>query len=207
VSGLVLWAVVTTRARDVHWFTHTMGQVYPQEFDELTSGLPEGQREGNVAAALNSLLMSDDPDVCDKAAKAWCAWEDRLGTLSGPVRVHPRSHDPRLRLGFARLVTHYFGNHAFLEDDAIVGHLDRLHGIPTYLLRGRLDIASPLSSAWQVAAGIPSATLEIVESDAHGAGDDTVDRLVAALNAFADQGDKRQSECGGPGVTWPKWPT
>lgn len=186
VSELVLWAVVTTRARDVHWLTHVMGEVYPEEFDRLRSLLDDGDRDGNIPAAIHAQLVSDDPDVCDRAAIAWCAWEDRLATLTGPVRPHPRSADPRLRLGFARLVTHYFGNHAFLADDAIVGRLGRLEGIPTYLLRGRLDIASPLRSAYDVARGIPHATLDIVEADGHGADDDTIERLVAVLDSYAD---------------------
>ncbi len=185
VSELVLWAVVTTRARDVHWLTHTMGDLYPREFDDLVSLLPATQRGGNIPAAIHALVMSDDPQACDRAARAWCAWEDRLATLSGPVRPHPRSADPHARLGFTRIVTHYFAHHAFLADDAITGHLDRLKGIPTYLLRGRLDIASPLRSAYEVAQGIPHATLDIVEADAHGAGDDTVERLVAVLDDFA----------------------
>lgn len=188
VSELVLWAVVTTRAQEVHWLTHTMGEVFPEEFDVLRSVLPSGERQGNIAAAVNRMLMSNDPEVCDRAARAWCAWEDRLATLSGPVQPHPRSLDPRRRLGFARLVTHYFGNHAFLDDDAIVGHLDRLGATPTYLLRGRLDIASPLRTAYEIARALPGARLEVVEHDAHGAGDDTVDRLVAVLDAFADPG-------------------
>lgn len=182
VSELVLWAVVTTRARDVEWLTRTMGDVYPQEFDELLDVLPVGEREGNVPVAVNRMLMSEDPVVCDRAAVAWCAWEDRLATLSGPVQPHPRSLDARRRLGFARIVTHYFGNHAFLADDAITSNLHRLAGIPTYLLRGRLDVASPLRSAYDVAQGIPGARLEIVESDAHGAGDDSLERLIRVLD-------------------------
>jgi proline iminopeptidase len=188
VSELVLWAVVTTRAKDIHWLTHTMGDLYPQEFDELTSLLPATDGETNIPAAMNDLLMSDDPGVCDRAARAWCGWEDRLATLSGQVRPHSRSADPRLRLGFARIVTHYFGNHAFLADDAITGHLGRLGATPTYLLRGRLDISSPLRSAYEIAQGIPGAKLDIVEADAHGAGDDTLERLINILDTFAMQG-------------------
>jgi proline iminopeptidase len=101
------------------------------------------------------------------------------------VQPSIRTNDPRERLGFARLVTHYFGNHAFLADDAIIGRLPRLAGTPTYLLRGRLDIASPLRSAYEVAQGIPGAELEIVETDAHGAGDATMERLIAVLDGFA----------------------
>jgi proline iminopeptidase len=185
VSELALWAVVTTRARDVHWLTHTMGDVYPHEFDQLLSVLPDNERGGNIPAAMNRMLLSDDPVVRDRAAVAWCAWEDRLATMTGNVKPHPRSSDPRARLGFARIVTHYFANHAFLPDDAITGNLHRLAGIPTFLLRGRLDIASPLRSAYEVANLIPDAQFEILESDAHGPGDATVQRLVEALDAFS----------------------
>ena len=185
ISELVLWAVVTTRASDIGWLTHTMGQVYPAEYDALLSVLPTDERTGNIPAAVHRMLRSEDPEVADRAARAWCAWEDRIATLSGPVRPHPRSEDPRRRLGFARLVTHYFGNHAFLADDAIMGHLDRIEAIPTYLLRGRLDIASPLRPAYEIAERLPLATLEVIEADAHGAGDDTMERLMRVLDAYA----------------------
>lgn len=188
VSELVLWAVVTTRASDVAWLTHTMGQIYPQEYDELLAAVPATLRDGNITAALNELLRSSNPEVHDAAAQAWCKWEDRLATLSGPVQPSQRFLDPRLRLGFARLVTHYFGNHAFLDEDAITGRLDRLGNVPAYFLRGRLDIASPLRSAYEVAGNLPLATLEVVETDAHGAGDDTLDRLVKVLDKFAAPG-------------------
>jgi len=88
--------------------------------------------------------------------------------------------------GFARLVTHYFGNHAFLDDDAIIGRLARLRQIPAYFLRGRLDIASPLKSAYDVAQRLPHATLDIVDADAHGAGDDTTARLIKVLGQFCN---------------------
>lgn len=185
VSELVLWAVVTTRERDVRWLTHGMGELYPEEFDRLRSALPVEEWQGNIPAAIHRLLMSEDSAVADHAARAWCAWEDRLATLSGPVEPHPRSADPERRLGFARLVTHYFGNYAFLADDEIIGNLDRLAHVPAFLLRGRWDVASPLRSAYEVAQKLPHATFEIVEADAHGAGDDTMARLVAVLDRFA----------------------
>lgn len=57
----------------------------------------------------------------------------------------------------------------------------------THVMRGRLDIASPLRSAYDVAQALPHATLEIIEADGHGAGDDTVERLVAVLDDYADR--------------------
>ncbi|RYP87125.1 prolyl aminopeptidase [Nocardioides guangzhouensis] len=185
VSELVLWAVGTTRSSDVRWLTHTMGEVYPEEFDDLVGLLPPSARGGNIPAVLHAQLRSPDPAVADRAARAWCAWEDRIATLSGPVREHPRSADPRLRLGFARLVTHYFGSHAFQADDEITSRLGRIAHVPAYFLRGRLDIASPLRPAYEIVRRLPNATLDVVEADAHGPGDDSVERLVAALDRFS----------------------
>ncbi len=184
VSEMVLWAVVTTRQQDVHWVTHVMGEIYPEEFDRLLDVLPPEEQAGNVPLALAAMLRSDDPVTCDRAARAWCDWENRIATLSGPVRRDPRYDDPRFRLGFARLVTHYFGHHAFQADDAITGRLDRIAHIPAVLLRGRLDIASPLRSAYEVAHQLPLARLEVIEGDEHGAGDDTRQRVMTALRGF-----------------------
>lgn len=187
VSELVLWAVVTTRAYEVEWLTRTMGHIHPHEHAQLLAALPEPWRGGNIPAAFNALVRSPDPDVHGPAAEAWCAWEDRLDTLSGPVERAARFADPRFRLGFTRLVTHYFANHGFLPDQGIVGRLDRIADIPATLLRGRLDIAAPLSAAVDVANRLPRAELRIVEADAHGAGDDTARLLVDALEAAAQR--------------------
>ena len=185
VSELVLWSVVTTRAYEVEWVTRTMGHLHPAEHERLLSLLPRSERDGNIAAAYHRLLMSPDPAVHDAAARAWCAWEDRLATLSGPVRPSDRYADPRFRLAFARLVTHYFGNAGFLDDDALVGRLGRLADVPTLLVRGRLDIASPLSAAWEVARAMPWAEFHVVEQDPHGPGDATLDLLHRTIAGFS----------------------
>lgn len=182
VSELVLWALVTTRAKDVHWLTHVMGEIYPQEFDQLLNVIPPQERGGNIARAVHTMLRSADPDVRDEAALAWCLWEDRLSTLSGPIVPGRSAQDPMERLGFSRIVTHYFANSAFQADDAITSRLERIAHIPAHFIRGRLDIASPLRSAYEIAQKLPNSTFDIIEADAHGAGDDTLERLVAILD-------------------------
>jgi proline iminopeptidase len=185
VSELVLWAVVTTTPHEVDWLTWRMGEVYPEAFAELRALVPDLERGDNLPAAYNRLLMSDDPAERDRAARAWCAWEDRIATLSGPPKVNPRYADPTFRLGFARLVTHFFGEHAFLPPDGITGRLDRIVHIPAVFVRGRLDIASPLGAAWRLAQQLPRAELHVVEEEGHGGADITDRLLVEATNRFA----------------------
>lgn len=185
VSELVLWGVTTTTPHEVEWLTWGMGEIYPEAFAELLSLVPELPPRGNVAAAYNRLLMRTDAGVRDSAARHWCAWEDRLTTLQGPPKPSHRYADSAFRLGFARLVTHLFGHHAFLPADGISGRVDRIAAVPAVFVRGRLDIASPLGVAWRLAQQLPLATLHVVETEDHAGADVTHSLLVDATDGFA----------------------
>jgi len=189
VSELVLWGVTTTTRHEVDWLTWTMGEVYPEAFEELHALVPHLRRGDNLPAAYHNLLMGPDAAQCDAAARAWCAWEDRLATLAGPPRPSGRFQTPDFRLGFARLVTHFFGNNGFLEPDAITGRLDRIADIPTVFVRGRLDIASPLGNAWRLAKALTRCELHVVEEEGHGGESATNAILVEATDRFARQPD------------------
>lgn len=185
VSELVLWGVTTTTPAEVDWLTWTMGEIYAEAFADLRELVPELRRGDNLPAAYQRLLTDPDPAVRDDAARAWCAWEDRLATLAGDPRPSRRYEDPAFRLGFARLVTHFFANHGFLEPDAITSHVDRIAHIPAVFVRGRLDIASPLGPAWRLAQELPRCDLHVVEDEGHGGQASTNRLLIAALDGFA----------------------
>jgi proline iminopeptidase len=185
VSELVLWGVTTTTRTEVDWLTWTMGEIYPEAFSRLRALVPELEHGGNLPAAYNRLLTSANADLQDRAARAWCAWEERLSTLYGAPKPSPRYADASFRLGFARLVTHFFGQHGFLPPGWINGHVDRLVEIPAVFVRGRLDIASPLGVAWRLSQQLPLATLHVVEDETHGGADITDGLLVLATNQFA----------------------
>ncbi|GAB2886092.1 prolyl aminopeptidase [Nocardioides pacificus] len=185
VSELVLWGVTTTTRHEVDWMTWSMGEVYPEAFAKLRELVPDVVPGGNLPAAYSRLLTSGDRGLQDRAARAWCAWEERLATLSGPPRSSERYGDPVFRLGFARLVTHFFGHHGFLPPDGISGSLDAIADLPAVLVRGRLDIASPLGVAWRLAQRLPRATLHVVEEEGHGGAAVTDRLLVEALARFA----------------------
>ena len=176
-----------------HWLVFggswgsTLGLAYavehPSRVSELVPGLEQG---GNLPVAYNSLLMSPDAGLRDRAARSWCAWEDRLATLHGLPKPSPRYANAAFRLGFARLVTHFFGHHAFLPPDGISSRTDRITCIPAVFVRGRLDIASPLGVIWRLAQQLPLASLHVVEDENHGGGNTTDELLVQATNSFAD---------------------
>jgi proline iminopeptidase len=73
---------------------------------------------------------------------------------------------PTLQLAFARIVTHYFCHNAWLEEGILLRQAPLLAHIPGILVHGRLDLASPLVTAWELARAWPNSALVIV----HGAG-------------------------------------
>ena len=189
VAELVLFAVTTTRRRDVEYLTRGVGRYFPEAFARFVAGVPVHERDGGLAAAYARLLASPDPDVRTRAAADWCAWENAIVALEEDPARSPRYADPAFCYGFARLVTHYFAHAAFQPDDAIVGHLDRLHGIPAVLVHGRLDLAGPADTAWEIARAWPDAGLVIVGGVGH-AGSRAMDlAVVTATDRFVDRPD------------------
>jgi proline iminopeptidase len=185
VSELVLFSVVTTTEREVRWVTRDMGRVFPQEWQRFRDAVPAAERDGNLAAAYARLLADPDHEVRDQAARNWCAWEDtHVATFPG-YEPDPRYEDPVFRMAFARLVTHYWANTAFLPDGALQRGMPRIAQTPAVLVTGRLDISGPPDIAWQLAQAWPAARLVLADSG-HGFGDPSVsDALVAALDQFS----------------------
>jgi proline iminopeptidase len=71
-----------------------------------------------------------------------------------------------------------------LPDDGISGRVDLIADIPAVLVRGRLDIASPLGVAWRLVHQLPRATLHVVEDEGHGGAELTHELLVEATERF-----------------------
>ena len=185
VSELVLFSVVTTTAREVEWVTRDMGRVFPEQWSRFLAVVPPAEREGSLADAYARLLADPDPAVRAKAARAWCDWEDTHVSLAPGHRPNPRYEDPTFRTVFARLVTHYWRNAAWLEDGSLLRHADRLAGIPGVMVNGRLDVSGPPDIAWKLVQAWPDAELVLLDAAGHGTGPGLEDTLVAATDRFA----------------------
>jgi proline iminopeptidase len=185
VTAIVLFSVTNTTRREVEWVTREMGRIFPAQWERFRDGVPPEERDGDLAAAYSRLLHHPDPAVREQAAIDWCAWEDtHVATVPG-YEPDPRYQDPRFRMAFARLVTHYWSHAAWLEEGQLIREACKLAGIPGALIHGRLDISGPPDIAWELAKAWPDAELHLVDDAGHG-GPGLTDDVVAATDRFAE---------------------
>ncbi len=184
VAALVLSSVTTTRRSEIHWLYHDAGRLFPEEHARFRA--TAGPAAGDLVAAYHRLLADPAPAVRDAAATAWCDWEDAVVSTAPGRKPGVRYADPRFRMAFARIVTHYFRHGAWLEEGALLRDASRLEGIPGVLIHGRLDLGSPLDTAWELSRAWRGSELIVV----HDAGHETRtpgmrESIVGALDRFA----------------------
>lgn len=184
VNAMVLALVTTTSRREVEWLTRDVGRIFPQEWDRFAAAVPDRLRHLSLVDAYGTLLFDSDPAIREHAAREWCAWEDAHVSLAPGHRPSPRFEDPEFRLRFARLVTHYWRNAAFLEENQLLRDAATLNGIPGVLIHGRFDVSSPLETAWKLSQAWTTSRLHVLDDAGHG-GDTLPAIIVEALARFA----------------------
>jgi proline iminopeptidase len=181
VAGMVLGAVTAGTRRETTWITRDMGRLFPKQWDEFVSVVPMDERQGDPAAAYARLLASPNPDVRNDAARRWCAWEDTHVSLMPGWEHDPRYDDAEFRMVFATLVTHYWSHGCFLADGEIFSGMRHLASIPAVLIHGRLDVSSPLDTAWRIHQAWPKSRLVVVDDAGHGGGG-LIGEIISALD-------------------------
>jgi proline iminopeptidase len=182
VDGLVLGLVTATTRREVEWMTRELRRLYPREWDRFAAVVPGSLRHLPIVDAYAELLADSDSQVRNRAAHEWVVWDHaQMGNAPGP-----KFDDPNVRLTYARLVTHYWRNGGFLEEDQLLHNADRLDGIPGALIQGGHDVSCPLDTAWDLAKKWTTAELVIVDAG-HGTSQSTPDAFPSAVIAALDR--------------------
>lgn len=187
VTEIVLFGVTTGRHSEFDWtFRGGVATFFPEQWERLNAGLPEGGRDGDVVEAYSRLLNDPDPEVCRRAAENWCMWESATPAWPPATGLAERFRDPAYALAFARIVTHYVRHNAWLEDGALLRDAGRLAGIPGVLVNGRFDFQAPIGNAWELRRVWPEAELVIVDDAGHAVGAAVTEELVRAIRRFGE---------------------
>jgi len=186
VTEIVLAGVTTTRRSEIDWLYRGVAPLFPAQWARFRAGVPPAERDGDLVAAYHRLLQDPDPAIHMKAAKDWCEWESALVSVDPDAKPEPRRLQPAFQLAFARIVTHYFHNNAWLEDGILLRRAGLLANIPGILIHGRLDLGSPLVTAWELAQAWPNSELVIVSGAGHSSTDPGMsEAIIAATDRFA----------------------
>ena len=183
VSEIVLLAVTTTSPQEVEWITESVGNIFPAEWDafaEAANAAP-GQR---MIDAYYTLITHTDPAIRAKAVEDWCRWEDAHVSLDPNRRPMLSDDATEYKQNFATLVVHYWKHGGFMGERPILAHMDRIADIPGVLIHGKLDVSSPLRTAWELHQNWPKSDLIVVNDEGHG-GPKMIDEMVRVIATFA----------------------
>lgn len=192
VSGIVVNGVTTTRRSETDWLYRGVGRFFPEQWHRFREGVPEAAEPGDVVAAYARRMESPERAVRERAAADWCRWEDAVLSLEphGAPDVYSGQPDDA-RIALVRIAAHYFSHGAWLDEGALLRDAGRLKGIPGVLFHGRLDLSSPLDTAWELSRAWPDAELVVVDDAGHQGSDALRTRVRAALDGMREEGRPR----------------
>ena len=183
VSELVLFGVTTGRHSEMNWlFRGGIAPLFPAEWESVLALVPEGE---DVLDAYFRMLSDPDSDTRYRAAHAWCLWESATPDWPPSKGLKKRFQDPDYAVAFARIVTHYTRNYAFLEDGVLLRNAHVLAETPGILVNGRFDFQAPLGNAWELKRMWSRAELVVVPDAGHGRSTALDAELVRATDRFA----------------------
>jgi proline iminopeptidase len=186
VSEMVLSAITTSRRSETDWLYRGAARFFPEEWEEFRRAVPVADRDGDLVDAYARLMESPYADVRERAAGAWCAWEDSVLSLEADDPRGYRGKPTRAMLAFVRICARYAANGAWLEEGALLRDAHRLAGIPGVIIHGRLDMSCPFDTAWALAKAWPAAQLFAPIDSGHLASGTKRARLLQALDEFAE---------------------
>ena len=177
-AGFVLRGVFLGRQRELDWFIHGMGTVFPEARRDFTGFLPADERS-DLADAYHRRLTDPDPAVHLPAARAWGRYEAACSVLV------PKSAGGGASLAMARIESHYFKHRMFMAENHLLDNLDQVRHLPAAIVQGRYDMVCPIVSADELAQAWPGADLTIVPDAGHAAMEPGIRAaLVAATERF-----------------------
>jgi proline iminopeptidase len=189
--GLVLRGVFLGRVSDVDGFFQGAAQRLPDAWQQLAEQVP-GTLDSAVLPRLHAGLHGANSATALACARAWEAWEQSLSqqrcVAARVVTLHDAEAD--LLIDKYRIQSHYLINQCFRPGTGLLPHADRLSGLPTAILHGRLDAICPPQAANELHQRLSGSRLHWVEGCGHNPFEPgNAAALVAAIDHFANHGN------------------
>jgi proline iminopeptidase len=186
VVGMILRGVFLGRQQDLDWlYRRGAGRFFPEEWERFKGPVTD-TTEDDLLESYYQILHGENELAKVGAAKAWARWE----ASNSSFRPNQSSQDyytaTHTALALARISSHFFRNQCFMDTDQILKNVNKLDGIPAYIVHGRYDMICPPDQAWELAERWPSAELDLIREGGHSAFDHAmVDALIRCTGRLA----------------------
>lgn len=185
VEALVLRGIFLLTQRELRWFYQDgASMLFPDAWARFCAPIPVAER-GDMMSAYHKRLTHPDRRVQAEAAQAWSQWEGDTISIRGPEARPSKFNEIDFAIAFARIECHFFANGGFFTEDGwILNNIDKIRGIPGWIVQGRFDVVTPMDSAWSLKNAWPEASFDIVWDAGHASTEPgIVDGLVRATEA------------------------
>lgn len=170
VSSLVIRGIFTgTKCEIDHFYHGAVGEYFPEVYEKLQSVLPNPKKL-NYPQQFLDLLTGKDEKAKKEAARAWAAYETKVGALETTDEEVNSILDRWDPYSFSLIENHYMAHGCFLEEGQLLRDAGKLAGIPTVIVHGRYDVICAPRIAWELHRAIPGSRLVMVESAGHSGG-------------------------------------
>lgn len=164
--GFRLHGIFLAGREDVQWWFHESRAIFPDQWEEFASFVPEEERTDLLAAYYRRLTSGNAHEEV-AAALSLRGFSAKTQTfLPDPGHVAALM-EPVAALAVARLFTHYCMNGAFLEPGQLLRDIGRIRHLPCEIVQGRYDTVTPMASAWRLHRAWPEAGFSIVTEANH----------------------------------------
>ena len=186
VSELVLRGIFLASQKEADWlYKYGASELYPEAWEQFVGHIPADER-GDLAAAYQKRLTSEDQAVRLAAARVWSMWEGVTVTLLPDAEMMADFTADDHAVAVARIENHYFMHDCWLEPDQLLHGADKLTAIPGVIVQGRHDCCTPPAAAWALKQAWPQVELQIVDDGGHLFTEPGItDGLVRASDKFA----------------------
>ena len=184
VEALVLRGIFLLTQRELRWFYQDgASMLFPDAWERFCAPIPVAER-GDMMSAYHKRLTHPDRRVQAQAAQAWSQWEGDTISIRGPEARPSKFNEIDFAIAFARIECHFFANGGFFTEDGwILNNIDKIRGIPGWIVQGRFDVVTPMDSAWSLKKAWPEASFDIVWDAGHASTEPgIVDGLIRATD-------------------------
>lgn len=184
VKAMILRGIFLVRQGELDWFYQDgASHLFPDVWEQFIAPIPESER-GDMLKAYIKRLNGRNRDEQLRCALAWSGWEGDTLSIEGPSDSPTKFAEPDFAIAFARIESWYFQNQGFFESDTwILDNVHKLKDIPAWIIQGRYDVVTPMTTAWDLHKAWPEARFNLVRKAGHSSSDPGIlDGLVKAAD-------------------------